>query len=103
MASHMIAARSGSERLWIDGETYRRSLALRHGVGDGWDCTIEVSAVSHNAGLFDGFIENWHSVFGLPQGGRDEAPRDRLRIAWVREGHARVGIDRASACGISRK
>ena len=97
MASHTIAARSASERLSLDGETYRPSLALRHGMGESWEYTIEVSAVSHNAGLFDGFIENWHSVFGLPQGGRDEAPRDRLRIAWARDGRGRVDVDRASA------
>ena len=98
MASHMTAARSASERLSLDGETWRPSLALRHGLGEGWDYTIEVSAVTHNGGVFDGFIESWHSVFGLPQGGRDETPRDRLRIAWARDGHARVDIDRAAAC-----
>ena len=97
MASHMTAARSASERLSLDGETYRPSFALRHGVGEGWDYTIEVSAVAHDGGVFDGFIESWHSVFGLPQGGRDEAPRDRLRIGYVRDGHARVDIDRAAA------
>ena len=96
MASHAIAARSGSERLWVDGETYRPSVSLRHGVGNGWEYTLEVSAVSHNAGLFDGFIESWHSVFGLPQGGRDRTPRDRLGIAWARDGRGRVDIDRAT-------
>ena len=95
MASHMLSARSGSESLVLDGETWRPSLSLRHGARDGWDYTLEVSAVSHRAGVFDGFIEGWHSTFGLPQGGRDTAPRDRLRMAHARAGRGRVDIDRA--------
>ena len=33
IASHMNGAKSGSEGLSIDGETYRQALALRHGFG----------------------------------------------------------------------
>ena len=100
MASHMLAARSGSESLALDGETWRPSLSLRHGTRDGWDYTLEVSAVSHRPGVFDGFIEGWHSTFGLPQGGRDTVPRDRLRISHARDGSGRVDIDRgASSAG----
>ncbi|MDE0174813.1 MAG: DUF3187 family protein [Defluviicoccus sp.] len=95
MASHMLSARSGSESLALDGETWRPSLTLRHGVGDGWDYTLEVAAVSHGPGVFDGFIEGWHSTFDLPQGGRDTTPRDRLRISHARDGRGRVDIDRA--------
>lgn len=95
MASHMIAVRSVSERLSVDGETWRSSLALRHGLAEGWEYMLEVSAIAHSAGLFDGFIESWHSLFGLPQGGRDKVPRDRLRIAYARDGRARVDIGRA--------
>ena len=95
MASHMLAARSASERLVLDGETWRPSLALRRGLGEGWEYTIEIAAVAHGGGLFDGFIETWHSVFGLPQGGRDRTPHDRLRIAYARDGRGRVDIGRA--------
>ena len=50
MASHLIEASSGAERVLIDGETYRQGLALRHGFGDGWEYLFEVSALSHRAG-----------------------------------------------------
>ena len=92
IASHMNAARSGSERLFIDGETYRQALALRYGFGDGWEAVLELSVVSHAPGVFDGFIENWHEFFGLPQGGRDTAPRDRLAIRYDKGGRARVDV-----------
>ena len=92
IASHMKGAGSGSERLFVDGETYRQALALRHGFGDGWEAMLELSVVSHALGVFDGFIETWHSVFGLPQGGRDTAPRDRLAIRYDKDGRARVDV-----------
>ena len=93
IASHMTGARSGSERVFTDGETYRQAVALRHGFQDGWESLFEISVVSHVPGVFDGFIENWHSFFGLPQGGRDTAPRDRLRILYAKEGTAHVDVD----------
>lgn len=92
IASHMVEARSGREQMWMDGETSRYALAARHGFRDGWEYLLELSVISHNAGVFDGFIENWHSVFGLPQGGRDRAPRDRLAIGYARDGQPRVNI-----------
>ncbi len=97
IASHMDAAASGSERLSADGETWRPSLAVRRGLAEGWEYWFELSAVSHNKGAFDGFIETWHDIFGLPQGGRDTAPRDRLAIAYAKDGTARADIDRATA------
>ena len=80
MASHLVEASSGAERALIDGETHRQGFALRHGFGKGWEYLFEVSALSHRAGAFDGFIETWHDVFHLPQGDRDRAPRDRLAV-----------------------
>ena len=78
----MKGARSGPERLFVDGETWRQALALRRGFGDGWEALLELSVVSHVPGVFDGFIETWHDFFHLPQGGRDTAPRDRLAIRY---------------------
>jgi hypothetical protein len=33
--------------------------------------------------MLDGLIENWHDAFGLPQGGRDDAPRNRLHYFYT--------------------
>ena len=95
MASHLIEASSGAERVLIDGETYRQGLALRHGFGDGWEYLFEASALSHRAGAFDGFIETWHDVFHLPQGDRDRAPRDRLALFYANGGRTYYDIGRS--------
>ena len=51
MASHLIEASPGAERVLIDGVTYRQGLALRHGFGDGWEYLLELSVLSHRAGV----------------------------------------------------
>ena len=93
MASHMTSARSESEQMLTDGETYRQTVALRHGLSNGWEALFEASVVSHTHGVFDGFIRNWHSFFGLPQGGRDTAPHNRLAFTYVKNGRTLVDLD----------
>ena len=93
-ASYLNTAVSGSERLLLDGETYRSSLMLRRGFRPRWEYFLELSAVGHHGGLFDGFIEGWHQFFGLPQGGRDAAPHDRLALIYGDESGTRIDIQR---------
>ena len=94
MASHLRADVSGAELVLMDGETYRQALSLRHGLGGGWEFLLDIPAVSHSGGVFDGFIENWHDAFGLPQGDRDRAPRDRLALFYADGGGIRVDVGR---------
>ena len=95
VASHLSADRSGADQVLMDGETYRQALTLRQGLGDGWEYLLDIPAVSHSDGAFDGFIENWHRAFGLPQGQRDRTPRDRLAFLHTDDGGTRVDIDRS--------
>ena len=81
-ASYLSIGASGSERLLLDGETYRTSLMLRRGFRPRWEYFLELSAVGHHGGLFDSFIKGWHDFFGLPQGGRDMVPHDRLALIY---------------------
>ena len=90
-ASYLSSAVSGSERLLLDGETYRTSLMFRRGFRPRWEYFLELSAVGHHGGLFDGFIEGWHDFFGLPQGGRDQVPHDRLAVIYG-DGSSRANL-----------
>lgn len=85
---------SGSERLLLDGETYRGSLTLRRGFRPRWEYFLELSAVGHHGGLFDSFIKGWHTFFGLPQGGRDVVPHDRLALIYEDGPGTRINIQR---------
>ena len=37
---------------------------------------------SRRRGTLDGFIDDWHDFFGLPEGTRPVLPRDQLNIAY---------------------
>lgn len=87
VTSEYVAKEEGGELLVFDGETQR--YALRHAGGwggDRGDWSLEVPLLHTGGGFMDGAIENWHDVFSLPDGGRDDAPRDRYRYRYERDG-----------------
>jgi hypothetical protein len=96
IASSYAKETTPRERLLLDGETSRTTLACRYGFGDRVEAGIEIPFVGHGGGVFDGFIEGWHDFFGLPQGGRKEAPRNRLLYNYSINGKERLKVDDSS-------
>ena len=92
-ANNFTTDESADESVRFDGETSRITLSLRHGFGDYWEAGLDIPVVSHRGGMFDGLIENWHNTFGLPQGGRDDAPRNRLEYFYRQEGEEKDRLD----------
>ncbi len=93
VASHNITeddAGIGSETLQVDGETLRTTMVFRYGLSESWQLGLDIPYVRHSGGSLDGFIEDWHRTFGLPQGGRDKQPSNRLRIRYTDKGVERV-------------
>ncbi len=86
IANNFTSNESSSESIILDGETSRLAFSLRYGLGQRWEAGVDLPVVSHNGGIFDGFIENWHDFFGLPQGGREGTPRGRLDYRYNQNG-----------------
>ncbi len=82
-----------SECITLDGETERLLLSHRRGLGAGWDFSLEIPLLSQGGGFLDSWIEEWHGWFGLPNGGRETAPRDRYRYRYVRNGAVLLDVD----------
>lgn len=85
------------ERILLDGESYRWTLAARYGIGRAFEAGIEIPYVLYGGGFLDSFIVDWHRTFNLPQGGRDSAPRDRLNFSYEKDGRTRLGMKRAGS------
>jgi hypothetical protein len=66
---------SGPDQVVLDGEISRTSLILRRAVAPGADVEIELPVVYATSGFLDLIVEDFHSFFGFPSGGRDERPR----------------------------
>lgn len=93
ISSNYAHAETASETILLDGEGYRTTLALRYGLGSRFEAGMELPFIGNSGGVFDRFIEGWHDFFGLPQGGRKEAPRNRLDYSYSRDGAQRLKLD----------
>ena len=84
---------SADEAVLFDGESYRFNLGLRRGLAPRLEVGLDIPYLAHRGGSLDGFIEDWHDTFGLPQNGRDQAPHDRLLYRYVRDGKEEILVD----------
>jgi hypothetical protein len=97
-SSEYYEAQSGTESLSLDAETQRYALRYRRGFGgsvvsvNGWEWGVELPLLSSGGGSLDSLIENWHDTFGLPNGGRENAPRDRYLIRYQRDGQTLLDL-----------
>lgn len=88
---------SGAEAIELDGETLRLDLGVAFGLGRGLELGLMLPLIHHDGGALDGFVEGWHELFGLPDGGRPQAERDRLRYRYQRDGVTRLDFQQATS------
>lgn len=98
-ASNFASDRTRRETILLDGESYRPVLSVRRRLTSSLEGGMELPLQVDGGGFLDGFIEGWHNVFGLPQGGRDQAPHNRLLYRYQRDGRDLLRMD-DSAAGI---
>jgi len=82
LASNYTLGKNANEQVVFDGESHRLAVRLDHGLNAGWEVGVEVPMIAHREGFLDSFIENWHDLFGLPQGGRDQATDNQLNYSY---------------------
>lgn len=91
-ASNFTHATAGTEQVFFDGETTRLAVSMKHRLARNTDIEFLLPFIRHSGGTLDGFIENWHDFFGLPQNGRDKWPRDQLRYFYEHDGVSQFDI-----------
>ncbi|HEU0195801.1 MAG TPA: DUF3187 family protein [Nevskiaceae bacterium] len=86
---------AGSETLIEDGETQRYTLSLRRGFAGGpwggYELGVSLPVIALNGGVLDGIIQNYHKLFGFPNGGRNLRPHDQVLYQYTRSGD--TGLD----------
>jgi hypothetical protein len=93
VASNFATNATPRESIILDGESYRYTLGLRYGITDRLEAGIDIPYVGQGGGFLDGFIIGWHRFFGLPQGGREDAPRNRLLYSYEKDGSNRLLVN----------
>jgi len=69
----------------IDGESYRYSAQLSFRIGSNSLIQFRFPYNYYLGGGMDSAIESWHRTFSLPEGGREEYPRNLLRFYYRRD------------------
>lgn len=97
VASHFNQEQNSDELIIFDGETTRLELSFRYGVWEGVDFELKVPYYQHEPGTLDGFIDDWHEFFGLPENDRDKAPTDRLLYLYRYKGETLLYLDKPTS------
>ena len=77
----------------MDAESQEVRLRLEYAVASKWAAMTELPWRNLSGGSLDGLIDNWHDLFGLPQGPRKNMPDDRLLIDYQQRGKALLHVD----------
>lgn len=97
LASNYADNSSNNERIVIDGETYLLNMTGRFGVSDRLEVGFEAPYTFQSGGFLDSFIQNYHSTFGFPNGGREQAPNGRLLFRYQRNGSNVFLVDKGNS------
>jgi hypothetical protein len=91
---------SDSHNFTLDEESADVRLRLEYAFAADWAALVEIPWRHLSGGTLDGFIENWHDLFGLPNGARNHMPEDRLLIEYQEGDQILLQVD-GSASGIA--
>lgn len=74
------------QRVYFDGEVARAGVRLRRGLGARTDVEVEVAGLFASSGFLDGIVNDFHSLFGFPDQGREDAEDGQYRMLLRRDG-----------------
>jgi hypothetical protein len=86
-----------AESLTLDGETQRYAVTWRRGIAPDFEVNAQLPLLLTGGGVLDGPMENWHSFWGLPNGGREAAPHGRYLYQYTRNGRSVLDVDTSTA------
>ena len=87
----------GSESILLDAETKRFHVGVEYGLSDKWTLSLDLPYIRHSAGHLDGAVDEFHGLFGFPEGPRGKRPPDLLAIEYRVDGHALVDFSQPSS------
>lgn len=82
-ASHSLFEARPTEALYLDGESSRFEFRYRVGISDDLEVGIELPYITHRGGKLDSFIDQFHNLFGMPEGNRPQRGHDILDFRYA--------------------
>jgi len=87
--------------VFMDFEVLRWTVRTRVGIWDRIDADVEIPFLRFSSGFLDSFIKEYHNAFGLPQGGRDQAPDNQFHYLVNINGRSLYPVPKAGTFAIS--
>jgi hypothetical protein len=81
----------------LDGESQEWRLEIEHGVTDKFAVRVELPWRRLSGGSLDSVVEQWHSLWNLPNGHRNTVPRDQLLIDYAENNLSLLHVDDSSS------
>ncbi|MGQ0586848.1 MAG: DUF3187 family protein [Gammaproteobacteria bacterium] len=79
---YVVEGNCAIECIRFDGETTRLRYAYRLGLGNDMEFGFELPFYDRGGGFLDGWIEDWHQAFDLPNGERELDAQDQYRFRY---------------------
>jgi hypothetical protein len=95
--SSAILQTNPREALVVDAETRELRATVGRGLGERFALQLQVPYRTIGAGSLDGFIDDWHGWFSLPEGDRPRLSDDQYRIGYRRDGVTTLNINSSSS------
>ena len=82
IANNFTSAIHGGESTRIDGERVTTTFSWQRAINDNWQVGAGLPWIYDSGGFLDSLIQDWHELWGLPNGGRDLTGNNRLQYAY---------------------
>lgn len=82
VANHYRQSIAAGEILRMDGETVRLRAYYQKSVGKKWSFSLDVPYLRQSGGVLDDVIDGWHSIFNMPDGGRNFRPEGAIEYRF---------------------
>lgn len=93
LSNHSIAQdNAAGERVVLDGESYRTHIVASYGLRPDMTLAATIPLVAHSTGMLDGFIIDWHDLWGLSNERRNEFENNRLDFSYLEGGSALLSL-----------
>jgi hypothetical protein len=91
-STELLQSSDDGDVLLVDAETFEARWTLQRALSDRVALRLEVPWRHIGAGRLDAFIDDWHDLFGLPEGARLDLPADEMHIYYGSQGTPELDI-----------
>jgi hypothetical protein len=96
LTNNFFQDQNSRESIVLDGQSTRISLDVRYGISKNFEVGLAIPYIIESGGFTDSFIDWYHTTFGFSQGGRDQAPKDRLLYQYQKDQQVLLNINNSS-------